>query len=103
MSASDQTKPKTLAKQTTERVFAALNRADEIGDLEEPEHETKPAPLSTEPRQHTVPFIYLRGQFVGGFNALSEIDRLGQLEVAMMSPAEETTGPAHLKNVGIVP
>jgi len=72
-------------------------------DLEEPEHETKAAPLSIETRQHTVPFIYLRGHFVGGFNALSEIERLGQLEVAMMSPEEREKAPAHLKNVVITP
>jgi glutaredoxin len=57
-------------------------------DLEEPEHETKLAPLGIETNQHTVPYIYLRGVFVGGFNALSEIERLGQLEAAMMTAAE---------------
>ncbi|HEY0986146.1 MAG TPA: glutaredoxin, partial [Kofleriaceae bacterium] len=52
-------------------------------DLEEPEHEAKLAPLALETKQNTVPYVYLRGQFVGGFNALSEIERLGQLEVAL--------------------
>ncbi len=72
-------------------------------DLEEPEHESKAMPLSLETKQHTVPFIYLRGQFVGGFNALSEIERLGQLEVAMMTPEERAGAPAHLRNVVISP
>lgn len=70
-------------------------------DLEEPEHEAKLTPLSLETKQNTVPFIYLRGQFVGGFNALSEVDRLGQLEVAMMSAEEREKAPAHLKSVVI--
>ncbi|MBA2539471.1 MAG: glutaredoxin [Deltaproteobacteria bacterium] len=202
---ADTEKPKTLAKQATERVFAALNRADEIGgeirdylqdkvatdpryvnarkriaklmgrkfesrdeaakaadsrarktaavaattasttkvkqvgfgdpslkaqifgkkscpwsgraitllerhkvdyeflDLEEPEHEAKAAPLALETRQNTVPFVYLRGQFIGGFNALSEVERLGQLEVALMSPEEREKAPAHVKFVEIVP
>jgi glutaredoxin len=202
---SDAEKPKTLAKQATERVFAALNRADEIGgeirdylqdkvatdpryvsarkriaklmgrefksreevakaadkraqkvaaaaattasttkvkqvgfgdpslkaqifgkkscpwtgraitllerqkidyeylDLEEPEHEAKAMPLSLETRQNTVPFIYLRGKFIGGFNALAEVDRLGQLEVAMMTPEEREKAPSHVKFVEIVP
>src|SRR3954471_18799106 len=54
-------------------------------DLEEPEHEAKLAPLSSETKQHTVPYVYLRGQFVGGFNSLAEIERLGQLEFALMT------------------
>jgi glutaredoxin len=74
----------------------------EFVDLEEPEHEAKATPLSLETRQNTVPFIYLRGHFIGGFNALSEVERLGQLEVAMMSPEEREKAPAHLRSVEIV-
>ena len=72
-------------------------------DLEEPEHEAKALGLSLETKQNTVPYVYLRGTFVGGFNALSEIERLGQLEVAMMSADERANAPAHLRNVEIVP
>lgn len=72
-------------------------------DLEEPEHEAKATPLALETKQNTVPFIYLRGQFIGGFNALSEVERLGQLEVAMMSAEEREKAPAHLKSVVIAP
>lgn len=71
-------------------------------DLEEPEHEGKFAPLQVETKQHTQPFVYLRGQFVGGFNALSEIERLGQLEFALMTPAERAAAPAHLRSIEIV-
>ena len=71
-------------------------------DLEEPEHEAKLAPLAVETKQNTVPYVYLRGQFIGGFNALSEVDRLGQLEVAMMSAEEKAKAPAHLRSVEIV-
>ena len=49
-----------------------------------------------------MPFIYLRGHFIGGFNALSEVERLGQLEVAMMSKEERANAPAHLRAVEIV-
>jgi glutaredoxin len=72
-------------------------------DLEEPEHEAKLVPLTIETKQHTVPFVYLRGQFIGGFNALAEIERLGQLEFALMSKAEREAAPAHVKKVEIVP
>lgn len=66
-------------------------------DLEEPEHEAKLLQLINETKQQTVPFIYLRGQFIGGFNALAEIDRLGQLEYAMMSKEEREKVPAHAR------
>jgi len=72
-------------------------------DLEEPEHEAKALGLSVETKQNTVPYVYLRGQFIGGFNALSEVERLGQLEVALMSTEERANAPAHLKLVEIVP
>jgi glutaredoxin len=70
-------------------------------DLEEPEHEALQTKLSLETRQHTVPYIYLRGQFIGGYNALAEVERLGQLEVALMTPEERAAAPAHVRNVVI--
>jgi glutaredoxin len=66
-------------------------------DLEQPEHEAKGIALSNETKQHTVPFIYLRGQFIGGYNALAEIERLGQLEFALMSAEEREKVPAHAR------
>jgi len=66
-------------------------------DLEEPEHENKILPLTNETKQHTVPFVYLRGQFIGGFNALAEIERLGQLEFALMTADERAKVPAHAR------
>ncbi len=66
-------------------------------DLEEPEHEAKLVRLIDETKQHTVPFVYLRGQFIGGFNALAEIERLGQLEFALMTPAEREQVPTHAR------
>ena len=83
-------------------MFAALSRADELGGecatssrtrwrptrAIRPEHESKLLRLINETKQQTVPFVYLRGQFIGGFNALAEIERLGQLEFALMTPDE---------------
>ena len=66
-------------------------------DLEEPEHEAKLVPLANETKQHTVPYVFLRGQFIGGFNALAEIERLGQLEVALMTAEERAKVPAHAR------
>ena len=79
------------------------NKVDfDFVDLEEPEHESKALGLALETKQNTVPYIYLRGHFVGGFNALSEVQRLGQLEVAMMSKEELAAAPAHVKAIEIV-
>jgi glutaredoxin len=66
-------------------------------DLDEPEHEAKLVPLANETKQHTVPFVYLRGQFIGGFNALAEIERLGQLEYALMTAEERAKVPPHAR------
>lgn len=71
-------------------------------DLEEPEHERLALPLANETRQHTVPYVYLRGQFVGGFNALAEIERLGQLPYLLSSAEERAKVPTH-ERVEIAP
>ena len=79
------------------------NKVDfDFVDLEEPEHESKLGGLQLETKQHTVPFNYLRGQFIGGFNALAEIERLGQLEFALMTKEERANAPAHLRSIEIV-
>ncbi|MEZ4402127.1 MAG: glutaredoxin [Kofleriaceae bacterium] len=71
-------------------------------DLEEPEHEHLTIRLSAETKQATVPYVYLRGQFIGGYNALAEVERLGQLEQAMMSAAERAALAPHERMVEIV-
>ena len=71
-------------------------------NLEEPEYEILHPRLATETNQSTVPYVYLRGQFIGGFNSLSEVERLGQLEVALMTAEERKAAPAHLRMVEIV-
>jgi len=70
-------------------------------DMDEPEYDPLQLRLINETKQHTVPYIYLRGHFIGGFNALAEVERLGQLEVALMTPEERAAAPAHLRNVVI--
>src|SRR5262249_4551502 len=72
-------------------------------DLEEPEHEAKQVKLTQETRQNTVPYVYLRGRFVGGFNALSAIQRLRPLAGALVSQERVTRAPAHLRAIEIVP
>jgi glutaredoxin len=74
------------------------NKVDfDVIDLEEPEHEAKQVRLANDTKQHTVPYVFLRGQFIGGYNALAEIERLGQLESALMTPEERAKLPAHAR------
>jgi len=72
-------------------------------DLDDSDHEPKLPALIRETHQNTVPYIYLRGHFIGGFNALAEVERLGQLELALMTPAERAAQPEHLRNIVISP
>jgi glutaredoxin 3 len=71
-------------------------------DLDDSDHSALDVPLVHETKQNSVPYVFLRGQFIGGFNALSEVDRLGQLEVAVMS-AEERAADPRLAAVEIAP
>ncbi len=58
--------------------------------------------LGNETNQHTVPYVYLRGRFIGGYNALAEVERLGQLEQALLSAEARAALPAHERAVEIV-
>ncbi|MBM4375616.1 MAG: glutaredoxin [Deltaproteobacteria bacterium] len=50
------------------------------------------AQVVTETKHPSGPWVYLRGEFVGGFNAVHELDRLGQLEVMTLPPEERRDG-----------
>jgi glutaredoxin len=51
--------------------------------------------LKLETKQDTVPFVFVRGRFVGGYNALDELYRLGQLEYLCLSDTERVKHPLH--------
>lgn len=53
--------------------------------------------LETQTKQITVPFVYLRGRFIGGFNELDEIYRLGRLSYEVLEEAERLSHPDHGK------
>src|SRR5690606_23447654 len=57
-------------------------------DLEDEANQKVEPRLIRQTGQNSPPYVFLRGEFIGGFNALSEIQRLGQLEVRSL-PAEE--------------
>jgi glutaredoxin len=51
--------------------------------------------LVQETKQDTVPYIYVRGRFIGGYNALDELHRLGQLEYLALPEQERAQHPLH--------
>lgn len=52
----------------------------EWSDLEAPGGVALEARVVRETKHPTGPWVFLRGEFVGGYHALDELDRLGQLE-----------------------
>lgn len=81
----------------TGRARTALNEAKidfdfiELDDSENTHWEGK---LNSQTGQNTVPYVFLRGEFVGGFNELSEVVRLGQLEYRTMSAEDRAAADA---------
>lgn len=47
--------------------------------------------------QQSAPYIFLRGELIGGFDALSEIERLGQLEEMAKPPEERQKGRVRIQ------
>ena len=64
----------------------------ELDDSENAHWEGK---LAAETKQSTVPYIFLRGEFVGGYNELNEVVRLGQLEYRTMPVADRAAVDAN--------
>lgn len=54
-------------------------------DLGEPGSAAMRQELRAETEQFTVPYVYLRGRFIGGFTELDRIARMGELE-KMIAP-----------------
>ena len=49
--------------------------------------------LTAQTRRTEPPWIFLRGEHIGGFHELDEIDRLGQLETRLLPPSERARDP----------
>lgn len=81
----------------TGRARTMLNEAKvdfdfiELDDSENTHWEGK---LNSQTGQNTVPYVFLRGEFVGGFNELSEVVRLGQLDYRTLTQADRTAADA---------
>lgn len=84
----------------TGRALALLERENsqfEFIDLDAPENRMLSTWLVAETKQNTNPYVFLRGRFIGGFNALDEIARLGQLSYETMSAQEKARQPSRIR------
>jgi glutaredoxin len=52
----------------------------EFVDLDDPRHAALPDRLVQETKRNLTPYVFVRGRYVGGFNAVDELERLGQLD-----------------------
>jgi len=69
-------------------------------NLDDDEGQPLETALVKETKQYTVPYVYLRGQFIGGYHALDEISRFGQLEQRTTAPEDrKAPRPGELKIV----
>lgn len=66
--------------------------AYEFTELDAPEGFALAPKLRSSTGQRTVPYVFLRGRFVGGFDGLDEIDRLGMLDDMSKSAEERSAG-----------
>lgn len=64
-------------------------------DLDHPASGPMRDELQAETGQRTVPYIYIRGKFIGGYSQLDEIHRLGQLEYLTLPESERRKHPDH--------
>ncbi len=55
--------------------------------------------LVGETGQSTTPWVYVRGEFVGGFNSLSEVQRLGKLDRMLLSAEERAKDRSAMDDV----
>ncbi|HMJ14976.1 MAG TPA: glutaredoxin [Polyangiaceae bacterium] len=66
-------------------------------DLDDPINQSLHVQLVSLTKQQTSPYVFLRGEFIGGYDALSEIDRLGQLSARVAFADERQPSPLKSK------
>lgn len=59
--------------------------------------------LVAETKQSSEPYVYLRGEFVGGFNEVNEVVRLGELPYRILSVEDKKASDAVRQHVDIAP
>lgn len=68
-------------------------------DLDDPANQALNVQLVRETKQNESPYVFVRGAFIGGYDALSELDRLGQLAERVAAGNADKGGPLKSKIV----
>ncbi|HEY6561369.1 MAG TPA: glutaredoxin [Polyangiaceae bacterium] len=68
-------------------------------DLDDPANQAHHVQLVRETKQNESPYVFVRGEFIGGYDALSELDRLGQLAERVAVDVSGKSGPLKSKIV----
>jgi glutaredoxin len=71
-------------------LLAGKGSQHQFVDLDDPAQPELPHRLAQETGRNTAPYVFVRGQFIGGFNALDELERLGQLDERLAGPSAAT-------------
>ncbi len=88
----------------TGRAITLLNEGKvdcDFIDMDDSENGHLEGKLVADTKQNTVPYVYLRGEFVGGFNELNEVVRLGDLAYRILSAEDKKASSAVRSHVEI--
>lgn len=70
------------------QIFQDLGVDARFYNIDDPELRSLEARLIRDTKQYALPWVYVRGEFVGDYNALDELHRLGQLEERTLPEGE---------------
>ena len=68
-------------------------------DLDDADNGPLEGRLVAETSQKTTPWVFVRGQFLGGYDGLSEVHRVGQLEYLLLSEEDRKHANPALRNI----
>lgn len=86
------------------KIFQEMSIPAKFYDIDDSENRAFEPRLVRETKQYQTPWVYLRGDFIGGFNAIDELFRLGELESRTMPPEERGASRSRIRlDVGTRP
>ena len=71
-----------------QRIFQDLGMPARFIELDDPDQLGVESRLVKETKRYETPYVYVRGEYVGGFQAVDELLRLGELEIRAL-PADQ--------------
>src|SRR5205807_9274611 len=74
-------------------LFEQRGVAFEFVDVDDPRQAGVRERLAGQTRRSVLPYVFVRGQFIGGWNELDELDRLGKLDELLDPAAASARSP----------